>query len=194
LTAKDQRYEYGCTPQFGVDNGLVQVQTVFLPGVTGSHLFILEEELMKTNSSSLILTLCLACGVMQAQANSADRKCPVVINRVELSYNHQGEPSKPQLRLWFQSDAGSPISAIAFSLSILDSGGYPRSYPGQLTYSDGLDAGKKKVFIWDLASESVDIHRTGETVVVQKVEFADAASWIDDGSEACAFKIDFHAR
>jgi len=50
------------------------------------------------------------------------------------------------------------------------------------------------VFTWELASESVDIHRTGETVVVKKVEFSDTAGWIDDGSETCAFKVDFHAR
>ena len=67
-------------------------------------------------------------------------------------------------------------------------------YPDDLTYRDGLEAGKKKVFIWDLASESVDIHRAGETVVVKKIEFIDASDWIDDGSEACVYKVDFHAR
>jgi hypothetical protein len=29
---------------------------------------------------------------------------------------------------------------------------------------------------------------------VKKVEFIDATSWIDDGSESCVFTVDFHAR
>jgi len=149
---------------------------------------------MRTNTASLVLALCLACGALRAEAGGPERKCPVVIDSVELSYNHQGGPSKPQLRVEFDNHANKQISKIAFSLSVLDAGGYPHPYPGDLMYRDGLEIGKRKVFTWELASESVDIHRSGETVVVKKVEFSDTASWVDDGSETCAFKVDFHAR
>ena len=149
---------------------------------------------MRANTAWSILALCLACGAVRAEAESPDRKCPVAIDRVELSYNHQGGPSKPQLRVEFGNHAGKQIAKITFSLSVLDAGGYPRLYPDDLIYRDGLEAGKKKVFIWELASESVDIHRSGETVVVKKVEYLDTTGWIDDGSESCAFKVDFHAR
>ena len=149
---------------------------------------------MKTNIASLVLALCLACGAVRAEAGSPERKCPVVIDSVELSYNHQGETSKHQLRVEFDNHSGKHISKIAFSLSLLDVGGYPHPYPDDLMYGNGLEIGKTKAFTWELASESVDIHRTGETVVVSKVEFSDTVSWIDDGSETCAFKVDFHAR
>ncbi|MDR3750839.1 MAG: hypothetical protein P4K94_05065 [Terracidiphilus sp.] len=149
---------------------------------------------MRTNSALLVLTLCLTCIVVRAEDKNPESKCPVVIDHVELSYSHQGEPSKPQLRVGFRNNAGKQISAVTFGLSILDSGGYPRSYPDSLTYGEGLEAGQKKLFVWDLASESVDIHRAGETVVVQKIEYADATGWTDDGSESCMLKIDFHAR
>ena len=149
---------------------------------------------MKANTALPVLAFYLACCVMRAEAGSAEPKCPVVIDGVELSYNHQGAPSKPQLRVEFGNFGGKHISNIRFALSLLDAGGYPHPYPDDLTYRDGLEAGKKKVFIWDLASESVDIHRAGETVVVKKIEFIDASDWIDDGSEACVYNVDFHAR
>ncbi|MGA2674054.1 MAG: hypothetical protein ABSE99_12580 [Terracidiphilus sp.] len=131
---------------------------------------------------------------MRAEAQSDAQKCPLVIDQVDLSYNHQGGQSKPQLRVRFSNDAGKQISTVTFSLSLLDSGGSPRPYPDNLKYSAGLEPTKKKVFTWDLATESVDIHRTGETVVVQEIDFADATVWKDDGSESCAFSVDFHAR
>ncbi|MGA2889409.1 MAG: hypothetical protein ABSE51_15280 [Terracidiphilus sp.] len=149
---------------------------------------------MRANTASLILLLCLACSAVQANAGSPERKCPVVIDHIELSYNHQGGQSKPQLRVRFENEAGKQISAVTFRLSVLDSGGYPRPYPNELTYSDGLETGKSKVFMWDLAFESVDIHRAGETVVVQRVEFADNTKWVDDDSESCMLKVDFHAK
>ncbi len=155
---------------------------------------ILQKMLMRTNTVLLVVAFCLACGSARAKAGSAERKCPVVINSVELSYNHQGGASKPQLRVQFENHAGKRISSVTFSLSVLDADGNPRPYPDDLTYRDGLDAGKKKVFIWDLAPEIVDIHRTGETVVVKVAGFFDSKDWIDDGSESCAFKVDYHAR
>jgi hypothetical protein len=149
---------------------------------------------MRAKNALMVLTFCLACSLLQAEAKSSERKCPVVIDHVELSYSHQGEPSKPQLRVGFGNIASKQITTVTFTLSVLDSGGYPHPYPDSLTYGDGLEAGQKKVFVWDLASESVDIHRAGETVVVQKVEYADATGWANDGSESCMFKVDFHAR
>lgn len=149
---------------------------------------------MRSNTTLLVLALCLACGTMRAEAESPERKCPVVINSVELSYSHQGGESKPQLKVAFVNFASKQVSNVTFSLSVLDADGYPRPYPDDLTYREGLETGKKKVFIWDLANESVDIHRAGETVVVTKVEFTDTTRWIDDGSESCVFTVDFHAR
>jgi len=142
----------------------------------------------------LVFTLCLAFGALKAEAESPEPKCPVVINRVELSYNHQGGVSKPQLTIEFGNHAGKQISKITFNLLMLNEGGYPHPYPDDLTYQEGLETGKRKVYNWDLAFEAVDIHRTGETVVVERVEFIDTTNWIDDGSESCVFTVDFHAR
>jgi hypothetical protein len=142
----------------------------------------------------LFLALCVTCSMARVEAQAPKPKCPVAIGRVELFYNHEGGQSRPQLKVGFGNDAGKSISSVTFSLSTLDSGGYPRPYPDSLTYGDGMETGQKKVFVWDLAATSVDIHRTGETVIVQKVDFADATSWTDDGSESCMFKVDFHAK
>jgi hypothetical protein len=131
---------------------------------------------------------------MQSVAMSPEQKCPVVINSADLNYSHQGGQSKPQLKIWFGNDAGKRISKITFSLSVLDPSGNARPYPDDLVYEEGLETGKKQVFSWDLTQENVDIHRAGETVVVKKVHFVDATDWVDDGSESCAFTVDFHAR
>jgi hypothetical protein len=149
---------------------------------------------MNTNAASLALTLCLASGAMRVAAEIPEHKCPVVIDQVELNYNHAVGRSVPQLRMRFGNEASERISTVTFSLSLLDSGGYPHSYPNDLKYSEGLETGKKKVFTWDLSLDSVDIHRAGEKVIVQKVEFADTQTWTDDGSESCVFTVDFHAR
>jgi len=131
---------------------------------------------------------------MRMEAESPERYCPVVINSVELIYNHQGGVSRPQLSVEFENHSGKKISNVRFSLSLLDAGGYRRPYPYDLAYKEGLNSGKKKVFIWDLAPESVDIHRTGEAVVVKIVEFDDTTHWFDDDSEFCVFTVDFHAK
>ena len=149
---------------------------------------------MRANAALLVFTLCLAFGTLKPEAESPEPKCPVVINRVELRYNHQGGMSKPQLTIEFDNRAGKQISKITYNLLLLGEGGNPHPYPEDLTYREGMETGKRKVYIWDLASEAVDIHRTGETVVVEKVEFNDATSWIDDGSESCVFTVDYHAR
>jgi hypothetical protein len=149
---------------------------------------------MRSSAVLLVFTLCLAFGMLKAEAESPDPKCPVVINRVELSYSHQGGMSKPQLTIEFDNHAGKQISKITFNLLVLDEGGNPHPYPDDLMYQDGLETGKRKVYNWDLASEAVNIHRTGETAFVEKVEFIDTTSWIDDGSESCVFTVDYHAR
>jgi hypothetical protein len=131
---------------------------------------------------------------MRAKAESPEHKCPVVIHSVALSYNHQDGQSRPQLRIEFGNGAGKQISNVTFSWSVLDAEGNPHPYPDDLTYQEGLETGKRKAFFWNLAPEAVDIHRSGETVVVKKVEFADTTRWIDDGSESCGFTVDFHAR
>jgi hypothetical protein len=131
---------------------------------------------------------------MRAEAGDPQRKCPVVIDSVELSYNHHGGKSKPQLRIAFVNHAGKKISNVTFGLYVLDANGYALPYPDDLTYRDGMETRKTKTFIWDLDPESVDIHRTGETVVVRKVGFISTPDWIDDGSESCAFAVDYHAR
>jgi hypothetical protein len=148
---------------------------------------------MRRSCALLVLTLCASWGAARAEAPSSGR-CPVAIYQVELSYTHQGVPSKPQLKLWFGSATAKPISTVAFSLSLLDSGGYPHLYPDNPTYRDGLQAGQRKLFVWDLAPDSVDIHRTGEVVVLQEVKFKDATNWANDDTDNCLLKVDYHAR
>jgi len=149
---------------------------------------------MRPNFAILAFALCLACGATKANAQRSEQKCPVSLNHIELSYNHEGGHSKPQLRVEFGNTAGKGITTVTLTLSVLDSAGYPHPYPEDLVYRDGLEAGKQKNFAWSLAPESIDIHRTGETVLVQQVQFADATSWKDDGSESCVLSVDFHPR
>jgi hypothetical protein len=149
---------------------------------------------MRTSFAMLMVALCLAGGATRAKAQNTGQKCPVVLDHIELSYNHQGGQSKPQLRVEFGNAAGKGIATVTFGLSVLDPSGYPHPYPDDIVYRDGLETGKQKIFTWSLAPESVDIHRTGETVLVQEVEFADATSWKDDGSESCVLTVDFHPR
>jgi hypothetical protein len=149
---------------------------------------------MRACGALLVITLWLACGASETKAENPERKCPVVVERVDLSYNHQGRESKPQLTIGFGNFSAKQITAITFILSVLDGGGYPHLYPDDLTYRESLESGKRKEFLWELPYRAVDIHRTGEMVVVKQVQFADRTSWIDDGSESCAYTVDFHAR
>jgi hypothetical protein len=149
---------------------------------------------MRTSLAVFVLPLCFAFTTELAKAQSTEQKCPVVLSHTQLSYNHEGGQSKPQLQLKFGNATGKQISTVTFSLSMLDSGGYPHPYPDELVYRDGLEAHNEKTFTWSLAPESVDIHRTGETVLVQSVEFGDSTDWKDDGSESCVLTVDFHPR
>jgi hypothetical protein len=150
---------------------------------------------MRFSNILLISALCLALKPGLASAQSSERKCPVLLDHIDLSYGHQGGQSKPQLRVSFGNNAGKTITTVTFSLSVLDSGGYPHPYPDDLTYSDSLEAGKEKTYTWGLSPESVDIHRTGETVTVQEIGFADNTVWKNnEDSESCVLTVDFHPR
>jgi hypothetical protein len=149
---------------------------------------------MKLRLTWLFVALLASCLPTLATAQSAAHKCPIVIDQVELSYNHQGGQSKPQLTSKFVNDTKKQVLTITFSLLVLDSSEAPRPYPDDLTYSEKLDPGQKKVFTWDLSSESIDMHRTGESLILEKVEFTDDTLWRDDGSESCADTVDFHAK
>lgn len=127
-------------------------------------------------------------------AQSGKQKCPVMPDYVEVSYNHAGGQSKPQLRVQMENLAKQPVRSVILSLSLLDSGGASNAYPGDLVYQDGIDAGKRKLYAWSLSPDAVDIHRTGESVYVKQVAFADGNEWADDGSESCVLTVDYHAR
>jgi hypothetical protein len=149
---------------------------------------------MKLIAASFVFAICFTWGVERGAAASAEQKCPVVIDQVELAYNHAGGHSIPQLRISFGNAARKRISTVSFNLSVVGASGDEHAYPDDLKYSDGVEAGKKKVFTWDLIPQEVDIHRAGERVMVQRVEFDDAPAWVDDGSESCVFKVDFQAK
>lgn len=142
-----------------------------------------------------VLVFCGVFGNACTAAESPAQKCPVVIDRIDLTYSHQGGQSKPELKVSFGNAGGRRVATVLFSLSLLNSSGDLQTYPEDLAYRDGLDPDKKRVFIWELAPESVDIHRAGEIVVIKKVGFDDAGSvWTDDGSETCKLTVDYHAR
>lgn len=149
---------------------------------------------MSINTAWLALVLSLVCGAVSAEAENAGQKCPVVISGVDLNYNHQGGQSKPQVKVEFANNAARRIMTITFSLSLIETNGDARPYPDDLIYEEGLEPGKKRVFVWSLTPEDVDIHRAGEMVTLKKVRFIDASGWVDDGSESCELTIDFHAR
>ncbi|MGD0098488.1 MAG: hypothetical protein ABSB60_18550 [Terracidiphilus sp.] len=149
---------------------------------------------MKAKTVLLVVVLSLACGATQAEEKSSQHKCPIAIKSVKLSYNHQGGESKPQLGMEFESYSDKRISNIVFTLLILDAFGNAHPYPDDLTYPQDLEPGKKAAFVWDLESAAVDIHRTGETLVVKKVGFIDATSWNDGGLGVCGYTVDYHAR
>ncbi len=127
-------------------------------------------------------------------AQSPKPKCPVALGRVEVSYRHDGGESKPQLQLSFQNESGKPVSNVVFKLMLLDSGGYPREYAHEFIYNAVLEPGKTKIGTWKLDPESVDIHRTGASALVEKLTYSDDTTWADDGSESCSVTMDYHPR
>jgi len=141
-----------------------------------------------------LLVFLISVSGMRIEAQRKAQVCPIIVEQMILTFNHHGGQSSPELQLRFGNATQLQIAAVTFSLSLLDSGGYPRPYPESLSYSDGLEAGKKQSFTWSLASESVDMKRTGETIVVERVDFENQKAWKDDGSQSCAFSVDFHPR
>ena len=136
---------------------------------------------------------CVAGGSPLA-VHAAPQNCPAKIENLALSYSHQGGQSKPQLSATFSNQSGKRISSATFELSLLDSAGYPHPYPHALSLRDGLDAGKVRTSQWALRVEAVDIHRTGEILLLREVDFDDGMTWKDDGSESCSLAVDYHAQ
>ena len=117
-----------------------------------------------------------------------------MIDQVNLAYSHEGNPSVPRLQVRFTNASQRKIEKTIFQLSLLNTAGYPNEYPDDLTSQFDLDPGKRKVSNWTLDRQYVDIHRSGEILLLKKVEFGEGLPWLDDGSESCKFVVDFHAR
>jgi len=143
-----------------------------------------------------ISTLLLACaaGIGLSPAAQAQQKCPVLIQHISLAYNHAGGISTPQLQVKFADIADRDLAKVTFQLSVLDASGYPHVYPEDLEFRGLVPPKKSKLYSWDLDASSVDIHRTGETVLLKSVAFANGSRWTDDGSETCSLTFDFRAR
>jgi hypothetical protein len=141
-----------------------------------------------------ILLLILCVPVLASAAERAEQSCPVHIGHIELTYNHAGGQSKPQLSLMFDNTATKRIVSATFALLVLDANGYPRPYDDPFIDTTELDSGKTRLKTWELAPEKVDIHRTGETVILQSVEFDDRSKWEDDGTETCSLTVDYHPK
>jgi len=155
---------------------------------------IAGSEMIRAKVVLVWLAFGCAAGESPLAVHAAPQNCPATIESLALNYNHQGGQSKPELSASFSNRAGKRISSATFELSLLDQAGYPHVYPHRLTFSDGLETGKVKTSQWALDPASVDIHRTGEVLQLRTVEFEDATSWKDDGSESCELAVDYHAR
>jgi len=140
-----------------------------------------------------IATSLLVCIGIPAAARPPER-CPVLLQNISLTYNHNGGKSTPQLQVKFANDTGVELAKATFQLSVLDAAGYPQIYANDFEFRGALAPRKSKISSWDLDANSVDIHRTGETVLLKSVTFADGNGWADDGSETCRMTVDFHAQ
>lgn len=136
----------------------------------------------------------VAFAAMPAVAQKAEQVCPVAIESLDLGYGHQGGQSKPQLTAVLGNRTEKRVATARFRLSLLDAGGYANEYPEDLTFDRGLDVHMRRRHIWNLAPESVNIHRTGQSLVLLSVEFDDRTAWKDDGSESCVLTMDYHPR
>ena len=152
---------------------------------------------MKARLSLLTVLICylaFACSVAAAPIEPA-MKCPINLVRLDLRYNHAGGVSVPQLRLAFTNGTDKTITDILLLLSILDSQGNSHPYSEDLTYHREIAPGAQAhSHIWNLDAASVDMHHAGESVTLQKVQFADGTVWKDDGSLACTLSVDFHPK
>ena len=152
---------------------------------------------MKVRLPMLAVPICYLAFASGAVAMSSEpaAKCPVNLDRLDLRYNHAGGESVPQLRLAFTSRADKTITNILLLLSILDSQGNSHPYPDDLTYHWEITPGSQPHSqIWTLDAASVDMHHAGESLTLQKVQFADGTIWKDDGSLACTLTVDFHPK
>jgi hypothetical protein len=147
-----------------------------------------------TISSMLAVLGTLCCFALPSVAQSSNQVCPISIEHLELGYAHRGSVSSPELIAIFSNTTGSRIATARFELSQLGAGGYPHSYPNILTYQVGVNAHKRTRYAWDLDPEAVDIHRTGQSLLLLSVGFDDRTIWKDDGSESCVLTVDYHGR
>jgi hypothetical protein len=152
---------------------------------------------MRFRFALVSLLLCYAAldySAIAAPDESAAR-CPINLNRLELRYGHAGGQSVPQLKLDFTNLTGKTIEGIELTLYILDSQGNPHPYSEDLAYHHEIAPGTQlKSHIWLLDAASVDIFRTGESLTLRAVQFADGTTWKDDGSQACKIAVDYHAK
>jgi hypothetical protein len=122
-------------------------------------------------------------------------KCPISLNRLDLRYNHAGGQSIPQVKLAFTNQSNKVISALTFSLSILDPQGNAHPYNENLTYHRDIPPDdQQRSHTWTLDSASVDMHHSGESLTLLETQFADGVDWKDDGSQACTLTVDFHPK
>ncbi len=124
----------------------------------------------------------------------ANPNCPVHLHQISIQYNHQGGTSRPQLSILYEDQSQLSVAQIHFSLAILDANGSPHPYGDNFLSKGVVSVGKPKLEFWDLVPELVDIHRTGEIVVVQQVRFSDGSVWKDKGEETCSLTVDYHGR
>ena len=146
-----------------------------------------------TRRAASIFAAGLVCLTASAVAWSRPQSCPVSIDSLALNYNHQNGQSVPQLRAGFGNATRKRSVSIRFTLLLLDAAGSQHPYPDDLVYADGLDAGARKTFTWSLTPDAVDIHRAGQTLILEGVEFDDRTTWQDDGTESCASTVDYRA-
>jgi len=151
--------------------------------------------MMRLKAWMFIAINCLSLAALAETEKPAPAdKCPISFQHIDLRYNHAGGESKPQLELIFTNQSEQRVTGFTFSLSILDAGGYPNLYSDSLSYRAGLEPDKKRISLWSLKLAAVDIHHSGETAILQKVEFVDGSTWTDSGSQECKITVDFHSQ
>jgi hypothetical protein len=147
----------------------------------------------------LVLGAFACCGALAqssvASPETAPSKCPIGFEHLDLRYNHAGGQSEPQMRLAFRNRTSKTITRFVFALSILDSDGNPVPYASQFEYRREFPPfGPQRSHIWNLEPAAVDMHRSGESVILLEAEFADGKTWKDDGSQSCTLAFDYHAK
>ncbi|MBV8114248.1 MAG: hypothetical protein JO300_05870 [Silvibacterium sp.] len=150
--------------------------------------------------SILLFSVVFGCCTALAQTSAVSpavplSKCPIGFGSVDVRYNHAGGESVPQLRLSFTNQTGKTITDLVFSLSIFDSDGSPVSYPSDFHYHHEFPPGQaQRSHTWNLDPASVDMHRTGESVMLLEARFADGTGWKDDGAWACTLAFDYRPK